>query len=300
MKKLFAALIVLTLVGFGLPASAAEPSLHAVYQTANAGRLDEARAMMRDVLAAHPNSGKAPYVEAELLARQGQLKQAASELATAEKLAPGLPFASTDSVSKLKSAVHRSASPAGAQSAFPVASAATAAPAASFPWGMLAAGLAGIAFIAWAARLMRRRESSAPARPGASAYGATGTSGTSVAAPPAYGPQSPAYGAAGTAPANAPGFGTQMLGGLATGVAVGAGVAAGQALMHRFMDGSKTSPGLGDTSGHSGFSDLGPSTNARDTAYADNSFADAGDEDFGISDTASWDDGGSSSDSDWN
>lgn len=58
--------------------------------------MGEAQRMMREVLQNHPNSGKAHYVEAELLAKEGSLAQAANELATAEKLSPGLPFATAE------------------------------------------------------------------------------------------------------------------------------------------------------------------------------------------------------------
>ncbi|SDH07601.1 tetratricopeptide repeat protein [Propionivibrio dicarboxylicus] len=284
MKRFMLALLLLATVSLGLPAFAAEPTLHEVYQTANNGRVDDARAMMREVLAAHPNSGKAHYVNAELLARQGELKQAADELATAEKLAPGLPFASPESVSGLKNAVHRTPT---AHAASPLAGAPSAA--AGIPWGLLAGGLGLVAFIAWAARFMTRRNATAP-----NDYGASARTGTVYPAPtPApYGTAgTPAYGNAAPA-ASAPGFGSQMLGGLATGVAVGAGVAAGEALMHRVLDGHRNSS--------SGFSDLGPSGFGDDRVNTDSSAFDMGGDDFGISDTASWDDGGSSGDSDWN
>lgn len=294
MKRFFIALTLLALVGFGLPASAAEPSLHEVYQTANAGRLDDARAMMRDVLAAHPNSAKAHYVNAELLARQGQLKQATTELETAERLAPGLPFASQESVTGLKNSLRQHAPthlPQAAASALPGQGAS------GFPWGLLAAGLGVIALIALAARFMSGRNpqpqiqgNGALARPG---FGNTGNASNANPYSPAtpYGAPPQAYGGAAGVPAAGAGLGSQMLGGLATGVAVGAGVAAGQALMNRVMDGHKSS---------SGFSDLGPSANDHDTMPPDAGFSDLGGQDFGISDNSSWDDSGSSSDSDWN
>ena len=68
-------------------ALADEPSLHQIYQAAEAGKLTEAQTMMQEVLRAHPNSGKAHFVEAELLVKQGQLRKAEAELATAERLA---------------------------------------------------------------------------------------------------------------------------------------------------------------------------------------------------------------------
>ena len=295
MKKLLATLMLVASLGLGLPALAAEPSLHEVYQTANAGKLDEARQMMREVLAAHPNSGKAHYVEAELLAKQGQLKQAATELATAEKLAPGLPFANRESVTDLKRIIEHPPTTAS-HAAFP-ATPSTSGP--NIPWGLLLTGVGLIAFIVWAARFManRNRQTAAASagRPGFGNYAPAST-------PAPYGGNPAAgYGMAGNAPAPAPaagsGFGSQMLGGLATGVAVGAGVAAGEALMHRVMGDHRSSSG-------SGFSDLGPSgfDSASRGSNQDfsNNLDDLGGTDFGIADNASWDDGGSSGDSDWN
>ena len=93
MKKAVVAVMLAASVCISMPTFAAEPSLHEVYQAANSGKVDDAQRMMKEVLQAHPNSGKAHYVEAELLSKQGKLKQAADELATAEKLAPALPFA---------------------------------------------------------------------------------------------------------------------------------------------------------------------------------------------------------------
>ena len=287
MKKLFATVMLLAAVVLGAPSFAAEPSLHEVYQTANAGKLDEARQMMREVLAAHPNSGKAHYVEAELLARQGQVKQAATELATAEKLSPGLSFASAESVSSLRHAIDRGAAKTTSSS---FSSLAPMTNGNGFPWGMMLTGLGLVAFIIWAARFMtaRNNQSSAGAvRAGAGSYAPSATS------PVAYGAAGQGYGAPGAAPAPAagPGFGSQMLGGLATGVAVGAGVAAGEALMHRVLDGRKSS---------SGFSDLSYADGGRGSSPSGISSDDLGGNDFGISDSASWDDAGSGGDDDWN
>src|SRR6266581_5885929 len=86
-------------------AAAQEPTLHQVYQAAQSGNFAEAQRMMDQVLRDHPNSAKAHYVEAELLAKQGHLANAEVELNTAERLAPGLPFASAQAVHELKSRI---------------------------------------------------------------------------------------------------------------------------------------------------------------------------------------------------
>lgn len=283
MKNALLALLAGAMLAIALPASAAEPSLHEVYQAANAGRLDQAQRMMHEVLQAHPNSGKAHYVEAELLARQGKKSQAAAELAMAEKLAPGLPFASMQSVSSLRTSL--GPAPGSILRSQPDTAQPTAANGDSasshFPWSILMLGIGLIAFIAWAIRFMSQRNA-----------------GQVSAAPSAYGAYRPACpqgtplgGGMAIPEASAPtgqGFGSRILGGLATGAAVGAGVVAGEALMHRLMDGhSSNSNSEQHFTGYQDIPDL-PSTPVNDF----------GGNDFGISDASSWD--ANSIDSDWN
>src|ERR1700744_1233304 len=92
--------LILAAAAFGLSAAftlasptfaqGAEPSMHEIYQEADAGHLDKAQQMIEKVLADRPNSAKAHYVQAELYAREGKLSLARSELGTAERLNPGL------------------------------------------------------------------------------------------------------------------------------------------------------------------------------------------------------------------
>lgn len=242
-----------------------DASMHEVYSAAEAGKFSEAEAMMDKVLQDHPNSAKAHYVEAELLAKQGKMNQAQSELNTAEKLQPGLPFAKPASVEKLKSLIgvsHTSgfSSPASSNGT---------------PWGMmlLIAGL--IAFMYFAVKMMTRRNPPlAPMSP--------------------YGNNSPItpqpYGAAPMMnPTASGGLGSGILGGLATGAAVGAGMVAGEALMHHFTDGGSSNNGLINDA------------HAANNGNQENNYLaqdDMGGTDFGIADNASWDDSSSDSD-DW-
>lgn len=284
MKKTLVALLLLASIGVSMPTFAAEPSLHEVYQAAGAGKLDDAQRMMREVLQAHPNSGKAHYVEAELLAKQGQLKQAANELASAEKFAPGLPFADAKSVSSLKESINHHAS----NTVMPIQHLPAVQPPneSGFPWGMLVLGLAVMAFIAWASKFMANRNTQAAGGPAQPEFG-----GYRPAYPLSpYGGAPQGYATPGATPAAGPGLGTQMLGGLATGAAVGAGVVAGEALMHHFMDGHKSSATT--SQGFTSFDSIPslPSTPLNDM----------GGNDFGISDSASWDDSTSTSGGDWN
>ncbi len=81
-----------------------------------------------------------------------------------------------------------------------------------------------------------------------------------------------------------------MLGGLATGAAVGAGVVAGEALLHHFLDGRKAVP-----SNEQAFPSFETIPSLPSTAPND-----MGGNDFGVADNSSWDDNSSGGDSDWN
>ena len=267
------ACLMLASATFCSAASAAEePTLHQVYQAADAGRLSDAQAMMDKVLRDHPNSAKAHFVEAEVLAKPGRLANAEAELGTAERLAPWLPFAKPQAVQNLRARIAASHHTAPAATA---AHAVAAEPAGGIPWGMMLGGLGLVAAVIFFIRAMSRRN--ANILPGGSGpgygYG--------------YGPGAPLqpYGAGGAAqpmPTAAGGIGSGILGGLATGAAVGAGMVAGEALMHRFTDGNRheASPPPPAAPGWDATPD------------------DMGGADFGVADGSSWDDG--SSGSDWN
>lgn len=200
------------------PALAQDASLDQVYQASHAGRIEQALQMMDPVLRDHPDSAKAHYVEAELLAQQGRLGPAQTELATAERLAPGLPFVQDAALQHL----HRvlDAQPAAVlhqRLSMPRAEAATGRPLA---WGLLLAVAFG-ALLGWLLTRASRPRAVVPVP-------AVGLAG------PAMGWQRTAPGAAvpwGGAPAaTAPGWGSQVAGGLAGGLAAGAAVVAGQEL----------------------------------------------------------------------
>ena len=251
------------------PALAAEPTLHEVYQAVEAGRLTQAETMMEQVLRDHPNSAKAHFIEAEIQAKEGNAARARSELATAERLAPGLPFAKPEAISGLQRLLERSPVPHTA--AMPVQAWQTPA-AGSFPWSLLLIGLALLAAIVYFVRTLSRPR----LLPAGSGYGVNG---------PSFGSGQP-VGAGGIGPMpGGGGIGSGILGGLATGAAVGAGMVAGEALMHRVFDGS--SHRAVDTGSLDPLGDIGPAPDY-----------DMGGTDFGVSDTGSWDDGGSSGD--WN
>ncbi len=72
-------------LAIGTPALAAEPTLNQVYEAVHAGRLNQAHGMMTEVLRNHPDSAKAHYVEAEILAKEGRYGEAHGELNRAER-----------------------------------------------------------------------------------------------------------------------------------------------------------------------------------------------------------------------
>jgi len=249
-------------------ALAAEPTLHEVYQAADGGRMSDAQAMMSAVLAAHPDSGKAHFVEAELLAKQGLLPKAQAEFALAEHLAPGLPFAKPSALQALKARLGSASAVAGGVAPVRLASSGASG---SLPWGVLLLGFGLIAALAWFARALMSRN------PLPNQFPATGANYGSM--PPAYG------GGTGGWPAGAqPGLGSRVMGGLATGAAVGAGVVAGEALMNRFL-------GDGERHGSRVFDNAASPTDSA-------GFDDLGGNDFGVSDATSWDD--TSVGGDWN
>jgi hypothetical protein len=242
----------------GLPATP-DPTMNQIYEAASSGHLDQAQQMITQVLANHPNSAKAHYVQAELYAKEGNTPLARSELKVAEQLNPGLTSFSPRSVQELKAQL-------GLSSPRAIGSPVGARPASRFPLGtvLILAAAVGLLML-----LFRRRTPSVqyPAGSGPAVGGAPG------GYPPGYGP----------APMGG-GLGSGIAGGLASGLAVGAGVVAGEELAHHFLDGGRREGGVIPPADAA---ELGPSN------------SDMGSADFGANDPGSWDDGGSGGGSDW-
>jgi len=263
-------LVVASFLSFGFAMAQSAPSIDQVYAAAQAGKLEQAQTMMQQVLVAHPNSAKAHYVQSELYARQGNQGQAREALTAAEKLAPGLPFAKADAVRALRSQLSVRSSPMALGSSTGHYGAPAAA--SSSAWGLpllLAGGVIVLGYF-----MFRRRVP------------------TNFAQQPAYanqggmsGPQTFGAGAAGGVqpPVGQPaasGLGSQIMGGVATGLAVGAGVMAAEAIGRNLMGNRNPSAApLGDF-GNNEYQSAGGN-------------ADMGGQDFGLNDTGSWDDGGS-------
>lgn len=149
----------------------ADAAIEQANQAAREGHVAQAQRMMVAVLRDHPNSARAHFVEAELLARQAQFAKAREEFDTAERLAPGLPFARADAVQALR----RDLAPTHTRTA-------GSSPAGGH-WG-IAAALAGGALLAWLlARLGRPQPAPVPVPP--AAWPGAGAAGATPAAPAA-------------------------------------------------------------------------------------------------------------------
>ena len=275
-RALFAISIV-----FAANSFAADANIDQVYQAAKAGNLDQAQAMMQQVLADHPNSAKAHFVEAELLAKMGRFESEQAELNNADRLAPGLPFAKAESVEKLRKLIALSKkNPAlanAANSASPAANyvgnngvqqAAPQAASRGFPWWILFVFAALIGFIVLAVKTMNSRAQQP-------IYMQNGGAGAGYAA--GYGagmPMQPNMGG-GMMGGVGGGMGSGILGTLATGAALGAGLAAGEELVHHFTDGDRHNNNY---------------VPPQEDQYVQPN--DMGGNDFGIADSSSWDSGG--------
>jgi clan AA aspartic protease (TIGR02281 family) len=82
--------------------SDAEPTIKQIYDAATTGHLDKAQEMISEVLANHPGSAKAHWVQAEIFAKAGKNNLARSEVFETERLDPGLTKFSTKAVWELK------------------------------------------------------------------------------------------------------------------------------------------------------------------------------------------------------
>ena len=245
-----------------MTAFAADASIDQVYATAKGGNVPGALTMMDQVLKDHPNSAKAHYMEAELLQRSHRAADARAELAKAETLAPGLPFASAHSQAELRAAL-------GAGNAAGAVVAPAPAPAEqgshiSFST-ILIIGLVIFGLLA----VLRRRSVNQYSPPMAQGGYPTG-----------YGPGMGGGMMGGGMMGG--GMGGGIMGGLASGAAMGAGLAVGEEVVgHMFGDHERRGDGLGGAGAGGGWDQGGGDPNA-----------DMGGSDFGIS-GGGWDDGGS-------
>lgn len=317
LQRMFAALAFSLAVAFAMPSLAQartdapapkEPTIQQIYEAANGGRMSDADAMIAKVLKNHPNSAKAHFVHSELLAAEGKLDDARSELAKAKTLSPELDFAKPEAVERLTNKLDKPAPQVGSTPSR-LSEPATPAPrvaeskTGSVPWMPIALlGLLVVGYLAF------RRRVAPPAAPVAPSYGpGPGMQG----APAGYGSYGPAAGNWTPAPPPAASPGMGLGSALATGAAVGVGAMVAQEAVRHWM--------------HRGDNNVIDSGDSGKTHVADNGNTEMGrglwpssttpesdrivDNDFGIKDTSSWDDsssGGSfgsdsssSGDNDW-
>lgn len=276
MNTIFKILIVFMLAG-NVAVADSLPTVHQIYQTAESGNLQAAHQMVEQVLKAHPESAKAHFVNAEILTKQGAWANARTELETAERLEPGLPFAKPQSVQTIKQLLSQNAGAAPAQSDTK-----------PFPWMMLLLGLGALVVIGLILKsLFARKNDPYIGNVGNGGGGLMPGRGYPNAAGPA------GYGSAPSGAAPYPGqagsgIGGGIVSGLATGAAVGAGIVAGEALMRHFTDGNSSS-----------YDSLNnPPVANSPTVDNPASQSDLGGADFGLNDSSSWDnDAASGSDS---
>jgi hypothetical protein len=253
MKRLSTILLtVLMLCGTAAVYAAQVPTIHEVYQAAHSGHLAQAQQMMDQVLAAHPNSAKAHFVEAEILTAARQYARANTELATAQRLEPGLSFEKPQAVTALQERIQQGlnggvAVPHGSRS--------------GISWVVILLIVGCVILLGVVIRaLMTPKPMPAMYNGGVPPTNTMGTMGGS----PMY-PNSP--------------MGGGLMSGLTTGLGVGAGIAAGEALVNHFTHGQSGAPintVVPDTS-----------TQMMDDQFANN---DLGGNDFGMNDNSGWDD----------
>jgi hypothetical protein len=214
-------LALLFIFGSGSAFAVSVPTIHQVYAAAHSGHLREAQEMMGQVLAVHPNSGKAHFVLAEILAGEHHYAGAGHELSSAQQLAPGLPFEKPRAVQALQTRIQQGLA-GGHNMGNPMARHTSS----SMPWVMILLSVAGVILLAVVVRALRTPRAMPASYPRSVPSGnMTGNMG-----PGPYTPMAP--------------YGGGFMSSLKTGLGIGAGMAAGEALVDHFIDG-RGNPGVG-------------------------------------------------------
>jgi len=267
LKRITLALGALLVFASTLPALAADATADAtpaqIYQMLRSGDVAGAQQAMAQVLRDHPQSGKAHYEAAEIDARVGNYGDARAQLQTAKSLEPGLPFVDAHSVQELEQQI--GVTRGALTTRQPVRTGH------SSRLGLFLL-LIGGAVVLWL--VLRRRAAAMGYRQYPGQYPGNVPPGV----PPGYGPGG--YGPAGYPGGYTPGGGSGIMGSVASGLALGAGVAAGEGLVEHLM-------GRGSGSDPAGGGVVPPA----EASPAPDPNADMGGNDFGINDPGSWDDG---------
>ena len=259
-------------LSFGLARAQAEPTIADIYATAQSGKLEQAQVMVQQVLISHPKSAKAHFVQSELFARQGNLTRARDAFALAEIEAPGLPFAKPEAVQRLRTQLIAANAMQAAGTVVPPYAAKAPAPS-SNGWILPVLLTVGVIFLGYF--IFRKKSPTATQQVTSYPDGLSG--------PQTFGAGTQSYGQPMYGQAPGSGLGGKIMGGVATGLAVGAGVVAAEAIGRSLMGNRDAHAAGADNYGNGSSSNLDGN-------------ADLGGQSFGISETSSWDDAGSSGD----
>lgn len=249
------------IVGMGLALFAtlafALPTLQQVETATNQGRFVEAEGMMAEVVAAKPDSAKAHYIYAELLAHNAKFSQSAGEADRAKQLDPKIGFTDPAKFNAFEQKLQReqTAAPRPRTSVErPVSSVApsmAAEPAgrSGIPGWIWLVGLAILAIVLWRGFSRSRAAGQGGALATAGGPAGYGPGGASPGYGPAGGNPGYGYGPGAVAPAARPGSGL-----LGTGLAVAGGVAGGMLIdemLHRRGENGASNLGGFDQGGSS-------------------------------------------------
>jgi uncharacterized protein len=321
LQRLFAAFaLAFAVLAFAMPSptlaktgaqAAKEPTIQQIYDAADKGRMDAANAMIAKVLKNHPESAKAHFVHAQLLAMQDELDDARDALARAKELSPGLKFAKAESVTKLERELEKPveiAPPEPPPAPSPVAAPAPVVkdsfpPTGSIPWGPI--GIVALIVVAYVFFQRRSRAVTFPVPSAAAPAEAPRFSRPTSDSSMGYGA---ANGDREFPPSPPPGQASNIGGALAAGAVAGVGAVIVGEVLREAMN-ARREPRASSTvnifnnsrsnNAHIG-SSLWPSSDSISNSDSeperqpDRSVVD---NDFGIKDTSSWDDSSSSSDS---
>src|SRR3979411_2376301 len=115
MKKLIAAVALATLSVLAW----ALPTLQEVEAQVRQGNYPQAESMMREVVAAKPDSARAHYVYAEILAHEHKLAQAVEEAKTARTIDPDVKFTDPEKFRTFEASLLRAQNPTARTAAVP-------------------------------------------------------------------------------------------------------------------------------------------------------------------------------------
>lgn len=232
MRKVLAGLLFAVLSSVAL----ALPSEQQVQDAVKQGNYTQAQSMMAEVVAAKPESAKAHYIYAELLAHNGAFNKASEEVAKAKQIDPKIGFTDPQKFAAFEQTLQReqtqapTRSPRTAPTAPSYGTPASSSSGGGIPGWIWLVGLVIIGIVLWKGFTRSRAAAGVP--PAAAGYGPGGMNQGYGAS--GYGP--------GGMPVQQPGHGL-----LGTGLAVAGGVAGGMLLdeaLHR-RDGSSGNAGGG-------------------------------------------------------